>query len=217
MGDVRILDVSLVSRVVHDQDVVSQCIVYPFLQLVFSQGSACRVVRVAEVEDIYPASGQFGREVVRFRARDINNIAPFAVFQYSGTSAHDVGVYIYGVNRIEYPDAVVVAKNIAYITTIAFGTVADKYLSRFQEDTAAGIIVLDDGVDQETVSLFRAITVEVVRGCQVINRFMHGFDDGRSQGLCYITDPHTDYFVFRVCYFETVYLFCDVGKQVAVL
>ena len=217
MGNVRVLDVGFVSRVVHNQDVVCQCIVYPFLQLVFRQGCSRRVVRVTEVEYVHPAGRQFGREVVCFRAGDVNNIAPFAVFQYSGASAHDVGVYVNGVDRVEYPDTVVVAENIADISAIAFGTVADEDLSRLQEYAAAGIIILDDCVDQEAVSLFGAVTVEILCRSQIIHCLMHGFDDGRCQGLCYITDSHADYFVFRVCHFETVYLFRDVGKQVTAL
>lgn len=109
------------------------------------------------------------------------------------------------------------AENIAYISAIAFGTVTDENFARLHKYPSAGIIILDDSVDQERITLFGTVAVEILLGCQVVDGFVHRFDNGWCQWLCYITDSHADYFFFRVRYLETVYFFRNVRKQVTVL
>ena len=147
VGDIRVLYISFVSGVVHDKHVVGKGIVYPFLQFVLSQGRSGRVIGIAEVKDVHPATGQIRYEVVFLRARDVYDIAPFPVFQYPGASAHYVRVDVGRIYGVCHPDTIVVAEHVTYISTIAFRSVADEYLARFDKDSPAGIIVLDDSVD----------------------------------------------------------------------
>ena len=72
------------------------------------------------------------------------------------------------------------AKHITDIPTVAFGTVAHKHFSGFEEDTAAGIIILDDGIYQKRITLFGAVSVKCILTCHFIDCFVHGLDDGRG-------------------------------------
>ena len=55
-----------------------------------------------------------------------------------------------------------------------------KHTGWFEEDAATGIIVLDDGIYQEQIALFGAVSVECILACHLVDRLVHGFDDGRG-------------------------------------
>ena len=180
MGDIRVLYVGFVSRVVHNQAIVGKCIVDPFLQLLFRERRPRRVVRVTEVDDVYAAAGQFRDEVIGFRAGDVHHVAPFSVFQHAGPSAHHVRVDVGRVDRVCHSDAVVVAKHVAYVSAVAFGAVADEHFAGFEEDAAAGVIVLDDGIYQKRIPLFRSVSMKCILARHIFDCLVHRFDNGRG-------------------------------------
>ena len=86
--------------------------------------------------------GRSGTKLFSSVQRDVYDIAPFPVFQYPSASAHYVRVDVDRIYGVCHPDTIVVAEHVAYISTIAFRSVADEYLARFDKDSPAGIIVL---------------------------------------------------------------------------
>ena len=72
------------------------------------------------------------------------------------------------------------AEHIADVSAVALGAVADEHFAGFEEDAAGGVIVFDDGVDQERIALFGPVSVKCILACHFIDRLVHGFDDGRG-------------------------------------
>ena len=52
MGNIRILDICFISRVIHDDCIIIKGIIHPFLQLVFRQGRSCRVIGITKIDDV---------------------------------------------------------------------------------------------------------------------------------------------------------------------
>ena len=141
MGNGGILDVGLIRGVVHDDRVVRQGVVDPFLELLLAEGRSGRVIWIAKVDDVDAAAGQARDEVVLGRAGDIDDIAPTVVDQCARTSAHDVRVDIDRIDRIGDADTVVVPEDVTDVAAIALGAIADKDLARLDRDAPAGIVV----------------------------------------------------------------------------
>ena len=76
-------------------------------------------------------------------------------------------------------------------------------------------IVLQDGFDEEVVTLLRTVSTEGLFASHFVHCLMHGFNTDRRQGARDITDTQTDNILFRVGDFECVYLLGDVGEEVA--
>ena len=108
------------------------------------------------------------------------------------------------------------AKDVSDISRIALGAVTDKDFAGFQIDAARSVIVPDDGIYQEIITLFGTVTVECLFVCQLVYCLMHGFDGSLRQRAGYISDTQTDKVRFGMRDFECIYLFGNVRKQVIV-
>ena len=111
---------------------------------------------------------------------------------YTGVAAHDVGVEVYGVDRIGYGKGQVAAKDFLDAGNVGLGTVTDEDFVQFQIDTARFIISVNDGLTEKIIALFGTIAAERFGFSHFIDSFMHRFDDGRSQRAGYVADTETD-------------------------
>ena len=80
------------------------------------------------------------------------------------TSDHGVGVDIDGIDRIGDGNGIVPADEFLNVTCITLGTVVDENLIYVEMNTAGQEIVLQDGLPQESVTLFGTVAVESFGG-----------------------------------------------------
>ena len=161
MGNIVIVDVSLVGGIEDDERIVSQRIVDPLLQLVARERGACRVIGIAQVDQVDAVVGDGWDKAVCGGAGQVSNVAPASVFaQRTGTPAHHVAVDIGRIDRIGDAHTVIPTQEFADIARVALRPVADEYFGGAELDAARREVVLDDGFYQEIVSLLGTVAVE---------------------------------------------------------
>ena len=106
-------------------------------------------------------------------------------------------------------------ENVSDITRIAFSPVVDKYLCRRKVYATRSIVVFDDGLNQEIISLFGTVSAEGFGRRQLFDCLMHGFGAGFREGTGYVTNPQPNDVLLRVCYFKSIDLLRYVREQVA--
>ena len=216
MGDAGVLDIGLIGGIVEDEGVVFQGVVHPFAQLLFGDDGTRGVVGIAEIDDVHPAVGYLGHEMVFGRAGHIGHVAPFAVLHHTGPANHHVGVDVDGIDGVGHTDTVVPSHEFLDVARIALGTIVDEYLARVEMDAAGQIVVLHDGLTQEGVALFGTVAVERFALAQVVDGLVHGLHDGGTKRLGDIADAQTDYVGMWMAHFEGIHLLGDVGEQIVV-
>ena len=215
MGHIVFLDKCFIGCVKQDERVVGEGIIHPFLQLRFGEGSARRIVRIAEVNDVDALVRNFGNEVVGGSAGHVGYVAPLAVlFQYAGTSAHHVAVNIYGIDGIGDPHTVVMAEDVADVSRIAFRPVVDEYFLRAEMNAARCVIVFNDGINQKVVSLFGAVSMKCLGVGHLVHCLVHRLDAGLRQWAGNVSDTQTDDVLLGVRYPESIDLFGYVREQI---
>ena len=153
-------------------------------------------------------------EVVALITWHIGYVAPLAILKDSRSANHHVRVDIYWINRVGDADVVIPSQNLLDISRIALGSIVHEDLVGIEMNAARQEVVLDDSLTEEVVASFRTVAAEGSLYGHLIHCLVHRLDDGRAEGLGYITDAQTDNSLFRVGNLVSVYLLCDVGKQV---
>ena len=160
--------------------------------------------------------GNLRYEVVLVGARHVVHVAPSAVLEYAGASAHHVGVYIYGINRVGHADGVVPPHYFAYVSRVALRSVVDENLAWVEVYSAWCEVVFHYGAAQEVVAPLRTVAVECGFFSHFVHRLVHGFYHGGTQRLCHIAYAEADYTHLRMCHLEGVHLLGNVCEQVVV-
>ncbi len=120
-------DKCFISRIIKYKRAVGTGIINPHLKLLAGQRSACRVIRIAEIDNIGNLVRQFGDKTVGGRYRKVDYIAPTTVgFKITCTPPHHIRIHIHRVNRVCNRHAVATGKDIADIAGIALRPVAHK-------------------------------------------------------------------------------------------
>ena len=217
VGNLRPRDVRLVGRVEEDEALVAQGVVHPLLQFGARQRRARGVIWVAKINNICVTLGQFGHKVVFCRTRTISYAAPSPRFDVAGASAHDVRVYIYGIDGVCDADAVVRAQDVAKVSRIALGAVVDEYLVRVYADAARCEVALDDGPAQKLVAVFRPVAAERFGLSHLIDGLVERTDDRRRQWARDVADAQADKACVGVGLLIVCHLLGNVGKEVVLL
>ena len=208
-------DESLIRHIVADESVVLLSVSYPFLQFVARKGGACRIVRIAEIDDVDALAGQFGHKAILCRAGQIDDVRPPSVgTQHACPSAHDIGIDIDGVNRVGDGDAHVRTEQFLEVAGVALGTVADKYLVLTDVDATTSEIVFYDGMAQKVVSLLRSVATERRSVGHLVGRTMQGFYDSRNERLGYVADAEADDLGLRMLRPESLHLLCYLREEI---
>ena len=105
--DVVILDERMVGGIIEDERVMFQSVVDPFAQFLLADDGSCRVVWVAEIDDIDMPFWRCRHEAVLSSARHVNDARPSSVLLCSRASRHDVRVNIDGIDRVSHTDGVI--------------------------------------------------------------------------------------------------------------
>ena len=93
--DIRsLMDERFIGRIIDDERVVTAGIVHPPRESVAAENSPCRIVRVAEVDDVGDDRRKIGNEGVLFRTGKIDEVAPALPVPCSGAARHGIGVDI---------------------------------------------------------------------------------------------------------------------------
>ncbi|HTD14071.1 MAG TPA: hypothetical protein VK673_02775, partial [Chthoniobacterales bacterium] len=176
------------------------------------------IVWEAEINEIDGLLWDLRDKAVCLCAREINKALIGAKFVgWPGVAAHNVGVYIHGVNGIDDGDSILVAKNIQNITAIAFGTVRDKDLIVHDVHAAFTVIVLRDGVTEKFVPLLRAVAAKGFTMRELIDRPVHGLNDCGWKRLRNVPDSatHQGFPQVRMFVAERANSASDFWKEVA--
>ena len=78
-------------------------------------------------------------------------------------------------------------------------------------------VVLEDGLTQEGVALFRTVAVEPFGSSHLGRCLMHGLDDSRTKRLGHVADAEGDDVCLGMHHLEGIHLFGDVSEQIVVL
>ena len=164
-----IADESLVGSIVKDDCLMTKGVIDPCGKFLLRDDSSRGVVGIAQVDDIEMLCWDVAREVV---AGMTGNVA-------KTTSCHDVGIDIHRIYGVGNANNVIRSKDVAYITCVAFGTIADKHFIIIKLDAARSEVMSNNGIDEEAVTLFRTIATEGFGVGVFIDSTMHGANSGR--------------------------------------
>lgn len=111
--DVFVLDECLIGGIVEDDGVIFLSVVYPGSKLLACGRGSCRVVRVAEVDDVYFFFWDGWDEVVFSGAGEIDESVVTAVFiSFASVTDHYVGVNVDWVDWVGDGDFVVLTEDV---------------------------------------------------------------------------------------------------------
>ena len=196
---------ALVSGIVQDNGIVCQCVIYPSLQACAVVGSAGRVVRGAQINDV----SLDGR--VRQRQEAVGLVC---VHVRDFAAAHNVGVHVYRIYRIRNQNRVVLVEQIQNVADVRLGAVGYKDLVQLQLGVAHCIVCLN-GFLQEIITLLRTVAVEGLLLALLVNGCMHGVNGNLRQRQGDITDAQTDDLLVRMCCGVVRNLLRNRGEQIA--
>ena len=145
-------------------------------------------------------------EAIARMTRDILDIA----------SCHDVRIDIDGIDRVSDAHEIVGREDIAYISCIAFGTIADENFFTVELNATRDKIVLDNGIDEEVVTMFWSIASEGLTVGTFIHSSMHGLNCCIGQRTGHVANTETDDVCLRMFGLICIHLLGNLGKEIAV-
>ncbi len=194
---------------------MAQGIFDPRAELGAGERGSGRIVGETEIDDVGVGDGQGRTEAVFSRARQIFEAAPSAVGQGSASAAgHHVRIDIDGIYGIGHGYAAVRRKDVADVTGVAFGSVADENLVGRDIDASFQIIVDGDGFAEKFIALFRSVAVESIGMALVGGSAAQGFDCGWTDGTCHIANAHPDYVGIGMLTAVVRHFLCYIRKEV---
>ena len=109
---------------------------------------------------------------------------------------------------------IICAKDFLNIAAIALGAVADEDFIAFYFNATSLVIVLDNGIGEETVTLFRPIAAEGIGAGQFIYGLVHSLNAGRRQGLGNIANAQANDICFRISFLKGCHSAGDFRKEI---
>ena len=166
-----------------------QRIVHPLLQFGFRQRCSRRIVRIAQINHVYRFLGQRRDKMVFCRTRQISQTIPLSVcLQFSSSPGHDVTVNIHRIHGVCYCYFIACTQNVSKITGITFSSVTHKNFCRTQFHSTRKVIMLQNSLNQEIISLFGTVSMESSGIGQFIYRTVHSLDRSRRKRTSHITN-----------------------------
>ena len=180
--------VSLVCCIIKYQGIVLQRIVHPLAQLCPRYHGTRRVVRITQIYYIKRTATWYLRhEAVLRSGGHIGHVRPSALLLVCATASyHDIGVDIDRIDRVCHADMVIPVEQLLEVAGIALGTVVDEYLINVKTHSAREEIVLQYGLTQEVISLFRTVATESLCRSHLVSGTVHGLYHGRTERLRHI-------------------------------
>ena len=211
MWYIRLTDICLICSIVDDHCMLFVCVIYPFLQLILRDRCTGRVVRETQIDDIRCLLWKFWCESIFFLTWHVDHIAPKTgcCIIRSGSSCHNIRIYINRIYRIADSDLIVKGKDLLNISGITFCTVTDKYFVDCDVNTACIVIVLYDRTTQKLITKVRCIALKCLLHAHLGYCLMQTVYDGWCEWLGYITDTKTDDLLVRICLLIRTYFLAN--------
>lgn len=106
-------------------------------------------------------------------------------------------------------------QDVADVSRIAFGSVADKDFRCVHLDAVRCEVVADDRLNQEVISPFRSVSVKGRAVGHFVYSPMHGLNAGFGQRPGHIADSQADELCFGMLFLEGSYFACNLREQIA--
>ncbi|MPM79187.1 hypothetical protein SDC9_126220 [bioreactor metagenome] len=170
-GHVVILDIRFICRIEEYQTFVFQCPIHPFFKFRSGHHRPGRIVGIAKVDHIHSSRGNLRKKSTVSGAGEQKQLIGFP-------DAHNRGVKINRVDRVCDGHYIVITQDIADVTGVALGTIADKNFIGRDNDSFLSEINLGYLFPQKIVALFRPITTKSVTCRHVVYCSMQGSNHG---------------------------------------
>ena len=217
MRHVLLSDISLIGRIVNDQTAVFIGVIHPALKLFFTDRRACRIIWKAEIDHIRGFLWKFRGKIILCRTGHVDHTVKILcrLIIISCSSRHNVGIYIYGVNRIAHSNLIIQSQDLLNISGVTFRSVRYEDFFWINVTAAILIIIFRNSLSQESVALIRRISVEGLCMSHLFHSSVKSLNDRRRQGLCHISDSQSDDFFFRIFLLICCDFFCNIREQIA--
>ena len=146
--DIFFCDISFVSSIVDDDCTCFIGIIYPYLKLFFCHRLAGRVVREAEINKIrYFICRDLRKEtVILFTWHVDHTVKVLTLFVIKTcTSGHNVGIYVYRINRVTNCNLVIQSEYLLDVSGITLSSVGNKNLICADVASSGLIIIFCNG------------------------------------------------------------------------
>ena len=196
-----------ISSIIEDYCIIFQSISNPFFQLLLSICSTGGVIRRAQINNIcLHIIIRHGQKVVFGATSHENNLA----------TAHNIGVQIYGINRVRNQNGIGIAKDIGDIAAVTLSAVADEDFIAVQGYAKVGII-LNQCFVQEVIALLRAIAAEGFLHAHFGNCLGHRFYYAGCQWTGYVANAQANYLFIRMSSCISTYLVSNICEEIGFL
>ncbi len=168
------MNIGFIGRVKDDDRPVVICIVDPLLQLVLCQGSSCRIVRQAEIDDIGHLVRKGRHETVLRRAGHVDDIRPDPglLVVGPGPATHDIRIHIDGVDGIRHRNDRVLRKELLNVSGITLRPVGNEDLIGLDMAAPCDIVLVCHLLPEEGIAKVRGIAVETFDRSHLVNRLV---------------------------------------------
>ncbi len=218
MRYLRITDIGLVGCIEEYQCIVLQSIVDKLTQLLLRDDCSRRVIRTAEVDHIdMTILGNLRDEVILCGDGHISHIAPATISIGTATTNHHIGIDVYRIDGVGDSYEVIPMEQFLEVTCVGLGSVVDEYLVGIEVDATRQEVVLDNGLAEKVITLFRAIATETGCSSHLVGSSVHRLDNGRTERLGDIANTQRDDISLRMHHFEGIHLLGDISEQIVVL
>ena len=106
-------------------------------------------------------------------------------------ATHQVGIHIYGINRIGNENNVILGEKIQNVADVALGAIADKDFTGAYVDAAIGVIG-SDLFGEELITFIGAVTLKTLGSSHFIGCVGHGIGNALGKGSGYVANAQTD-------------------------
>ena len=187
----------------------------PGLELRARGDRARRIVRRAQVHDVDTLGRRIGLEAIRLVADEVcqPGVAPVGANRRC-TPRHHVRVDVDRIDRIGDGDARGEREDLLDVAAIALAAIADEDLVSRDVDTARRIVVLADRLDEEVVTLLRAVAAKRLALAHLVDGRVHRVDDRGCERLGDISDAEADDLRIGMRRRVGTHATTDLGEQV---
>ena len=204
VGQRVVLDEGFVGGIIKNECLLPEGIIDPLCQFLLRDDSPRGVVGIAEIDDVEMLRWNIARKAVPHMAGDV----------LEGASCHDVRVHINRIDGVGDAHDVVGRENVADVARVALGTIADEYFFAVKLNAPRKEIMLDDGVDEEVITMFWAIASKSSSVGTFIHSAVHGLDGSIGQRTGDIADAEADNFFLRMCRGVCLHFLRNVREQI---
>ena len=150
------------------------------------------IIGKAKVDQVRGLRRWRGHITVGGRGIEIKDALVAAVAVVAGTTGHDIGVEIDGINGIGNGDASVGGEDFLNVAAVALRPVGDEDFVRFDFATTRMVVVPGNGLAEEGVALVGAVALEGFALRHLVDGGVKCGDAHRRQRLGDVTDAKAD-------------------------